>query len=175
MWKGVTHRSLLLHMALEHKRCPTAGIHADEEGVHRMYGMRDEGKMNDPLGSVLCVPGRMLCWPNALQHRVAPFKLADPSRPGMRKFAAVFLVDPHVRVLSTRDVPPQQMEWHDTESRLAGALPQEVRDKVNALRDFPVSLERAKALRLELMDERRTVVKHNNHEVYERRFSLCEH
>eukprot|EP00892_Ulva_mutabilis_P004383 jgi/Ulvmu1/2316/UM013_0164.1 len=133
-----------------------------------MFGIEDEDRLNEPLGSALCVPGRMLCWPNALQHRVAPFKLADATRPGVRIFTAVFLVDPHVRVVSTRDVPPQQMEWHDAESRLGStiAMPDEVKRKVDALRDFPISLERAKELRLELMEERRTIVRTANHEVY---------
>ena len=83
---------------------------ADDEGTEAMYGMVNNGPMNEPLDSALCVPGRMLCWPNALQHRVAPFNLADPSRTGVRKFASVFLVHPSCRVASTRDVPPQQME-----------------------------------------------------------------
>ena len=137
--------------------------------------MVNNGPMNEPLGSAQCVPGRMLCWPNALQHRVAPFNLADPSRPGVRKFASVFLVNPSCRVASTRDVPPQQMEWHDAESRLGSTMPEEVKRKVDSLREFPVSLERAKALRLELMEERSRVVESTNEELFERQFSLCEH
>lgn len=119
----------------------------------------------------------MRAGPHAVLARraAAPFRLVEPSRPGVRKIAAVFVVDPHMRVLYTRDVPPQQMEWHDAESRLTSALPREVRDKVGALRDFPVSLERAKALRLELMEERSLAVHWTNEEVFERQISLCEH
>eukprot|EP00892_Ulva_mutabilis_P004381 jgi/Ulvmu1/2314/UM013_0162.1 len=147
----------------------------DDDGTDLMYGMSNESTMNEPLGSALCVPGRMLCWPNALQHRVEPFKLADPTRPGVRKFASVFLVNPCKRVLSTRDVPPQQMEWHDAESRLGSTMPEEVKRKVDALREFPISLERAKELRVELMEERRAMMDTTTGEAFERSFSLCEH
>ena len=140
-----------------------------------MYGMVNEGPANESLGAALCAASRMLCWPNALQHRVAPFHLADASRPGRRTIASVFLVHPEQRVLSTRDVPPQQMAWHDEESRLARLMPEEVKRKVDSLREFPVSLERARELREELMDERRLVVATTNEEVFEREFSLCEH
>lgn len=45
------------------------------------------------------------------QHRVSPFKLADPSKPGHRRFIALWLVDPHTRIISTANVPPQQQDW----------------------------------------------------------------
>ena len=140
-----------------------------------MYDMVRDGPMNEALGSVLCAPGRMLCWPNAFQHRVAPFRLADASRPGRRTIAGAFLVDPKTRVLSTRDVPPQQMEWHDAASRLGSLVPEEVKRKVDALRDFPVSMARAKELRAELMTERSRVSKDVTETVFERCFNFCQH
>ena len=45
------------------------------------------------------------------QHRVSPFELADPTKPGYRRFIALWLVDPHKRVISTANVPPQQLSW----------------------------------------------------------------
>lgn len=45
------------------------------------------------------------------QHRVSPFKLADPTKPGHRRFIALWLVDPHYRIISTANVPPQQSAW----------------------------------------------------------------
>jgi hypothetical protein len=45
------------------------------------------------------------------QHRVSPFKLVDPTKPGHRRFIALWLVDPHLRIISTANVPPQQQEW----------------------------------------------------------------
>eukprot|EP00892_Ulva_mutabilis_P004378 jgi/Ulvmu1/2311/UM013_0159.1 len=162
----ISFRSMVIDPAYEQN---------DDAGMELMYNMENDGPMNEPLGSALCVPGRMLCWPNALQHRVSPFKLADPSRPGVRKFAAVFLVHPDTPGISTRDVPPQQLEWHDAESRLGSTMPPDVKRRVDALREFPISLEQAKELRLELMEERRKNVDETNEETFERAFSLCEH
>lgn len=45
------------------------------------------------------------------QHRVSPFELADLSKPGHRRFIALWLVDPHKRIISTANVPPQQLSW----------------------------------------------------------------
>lgn len=45
------------------------------------------------------------------QHRVSPFRLADPTKPGHRRLIALWLVDPHKRIISTANVPPQQMSW----------------------------------------------------------------
>lgn len=45
------------------------------------------------------------------QHRVSSFRLADPTKPGHRRFIALWLVDPHRRIISTANVPPQQRSW----------------------------------------------------------------
>jgi septum formation topological specificity factor MinE len=45
------------------------------------------------------------------QHRVSPFRLVDPTKPGHRRFIALWLVDPNFRIISTANVPPQQMNW----------------------------------------------------------------
>ncbi|TVY87033.1 hypothetical protein LAWI1_G007198 [Lachnellula willkommii] len=37
--------------------------------------------------------------------------LADPTKPGHRRFIALWLVDPHVRIISTANVPPRQLDW----------------------------------------------------------------
>jgi hypothetical protein len=63
------------------------------------------------VGSVSTPQGRLLAWPNTLQHRAGPFTLADQSRPGHRRFVVLYLVDPHYRVCSTANVPPQQHDW----------------------------------------------------------------
>jgi len=49
--------------------------------------------------------------PQNSQHRVSPFHLEDPSKPGHRRFIALWLVDPTKRIISTANVPPQQMDW----------------------------------------------------------------
>ena len=90
-----------------------------------------------------------------------PFKLKDPAVPGRRTIAAVFLVDPNTPIVSTSDIPPQQRAWHDAAAGLRTLFPDEVQDLLDAKRDeeevFPVSLSKAKKLRMELMRERKHV------------------
>ncbi|KAK4151114.1 hypothetical protein C8A00DRAFT_36248 [Chaetomidium leptoderma] len=83
--------------------------------MERVYG----AKLGDCAGSA-CVQnygavstpqGRLLAFPNVLQHRVSGFQLADPTKPGHRRFIALWLVDPFTRIISTANVPPQQAEW----------------------------------------------------------------
>ncbi|KFY32862.1 hypothetical protein V495_08667 [Pseudogymnoascus sp. VKM F-4514 (FW-929)] len=64
-----------------------------------------------PFGSVETKQGRLLAFPNVFHHRVSPFKLQDPTKPGHRRFIALWLVDPHQRIVSTGNVPPQRLDW----------------------------------------------------------------
>ncbi|OAL06822.1 hypothetical protein IQ06DRAFT_311930 [Phaeosphaeriaceae sp. SRC1lsM3a] len=63
-------------------------------------------------GSVLTRQGRLLAFPNTLQHKVSSFGLIDPTKPGHRRFIALWLVDPGKRIISTANVPPQQLSWY---------------------------------------------------------------
>jgi hypothetical protein len=63
---------------------------------------------NQELGSVATPQGRLLAWPNVMHHKVEPFELIDPIRPGHRRCIALYLVDPHYRICSTLNVPPQR-------------------------------------------------------------------
>ncbi|MFE1345774.1 DUF4246 domain-containing protein [Streptomyces sp. NPDC058757] len=126
---------------------------SDHDGVREVYGLEDEDALNQVLGSVPTPAGRCLAFPNVLQHRVAPFRLADPTRPGHRKILAFFLVDPSRPIVSTSDVPPQQ-PWAATST---------------------MTLEEARGFREELMRERTFFVAEHNEQLYEREFSLCEH
>ncbi|MET9348434.1 DUF4246 domain-containing protein [Streptomyces termitum] len=125
----------------------------DHTGLREVYGLENEDALNQVLGSVPTPEGRCLAFPNVLQHRVEPFRLADPGRPGHRKILAFFLVDPARRIVSTSDVPPQQ-PWAATST---------------------MTLEEAKGYREELMKERKFFVDEHNEQLYEREFSLCEH
>ncbi|KAK0703911.1 hypothetical protein B0T26DRAFT_657139 [Lasiosphaeria miniovina] len=62
-------------------------------------------------GDVETCQGRLLAFPNVFQHRVSSFELEDPTKPGHRSFIALWLVDPHQRIISTANVPPQQLDW----------------------------------------------------------------
>jgi hypothetical protein len=73
------------------------------------------------------------------QHRVSPFELADPTKPGHRRFIALWLVDPHRRIISTANVPPQQRSWWseavlgDTDQRRTKALSKLPADVIDLL------------------------------------------
>ena len=123
--------------------------------------------------------GRLLVFPNVLQHRVLPFSLADVTRPGHRKILALFLVDPNIPIPSTANIPPQQRDWwaqkinHD---RALSKLPQELAERVyDAVRDFPISLERAKKEREELMEERKAQYVQTEQSWKNNYYSFCEH
>ena len=131
------------------------------------------------IGQIITKEGRLLAFPNVFQHRVAPFKLEDASKPGHRKILALFLIDPHCRIISTANVPPQQKSWWSPEirdsDRLAG-MPNEVVDQiVHDVDDFPISLEEAKELRLELMEERKVFVDEVDRDIQSSTFFFCEH
>ncbi|KAF9520691.1 hypothetical protein BS47DRAFT_1286740 [Hydnum rufescens UP504] len=144
-----------------------------------VFGCEDQGPAIQYVGKVDTKEGRLLTWPNILQHRVEPFTLADPTRPGHRKILALFLVDPNIRIISTANVPCQQKDWWTTDIRKKGGLaelPLELQDQVfNEVEGFPISLEEAKEQRLELMEERKRFVFSHEQSFEGSYFSLCEH
>ena len=156
----------------------------DTAGVEAVYGLRDEAPLVQPRGALACAAGRTVCFPNVLQHRVAPFALADRSRPGRRDIVVFFLVDP-TRPLprSTATVPPQQRAWLEMELRFVrrwrATLTEPLRERVLAFLvdgdGGPMSLRAAREHRAKLMDERKYITDEHTSEVFEREFSLCEH
>ncbi|KAK0719047.1 hypothetical protein B0T21DRAFT_60415 [Apiosordaria backusii] len=70
-----------------------------------------QGEAIQKLGSIETRQGRLLAFPNVFHHRVSPFSLQDRTKPGHRRFVALWLVDPHQRIISTANVPPQQLDW----------------------------------------------------------------
>jgi hypothetical protein len=127
--------------------------HNDFEGMRNVYGLEQWEALNQVLGAAESRPGRALAFPNILQHRVDPFRLADPAKPGHRKILVFFLVEPSVTIVSTSDIPPQQ-PWSETST---------------------MTLEQAREYRGLLMQERKFFVDEHNKVVYEREFALCEH
>ncbi|CAK9780255.1 hypothetical protein CC85DRAFT_283331 [Cutaneotrichosporon oleaginosum] len=125
------------------------------------------------LGQVHTRAGRLLVFPNVMQHRVGPFELADRTRAGHRKIVALFLVDPETPVISTAHVPPQQMHWGS--SGVQDRLPPEVAEMVYAHVECPYRLDEAKRIREKLIDERRAIDKDANKAVNHGDFSFCEH
>ncbi|NUP48807.1 MAG: DUF4246 domain-containing protein [Catenulispora sp.] len=147
--ENITESRLSFRAAVEEPHAE----HNDFEGMRDVYGLEQWQNLNQVLGSAETRAGRALAFPNILQHRVDPFGLADPTRPGHRKILAFFLVDPSVRITSTADVPPQQ-PWSPTST---------------------MTLKQAEEYRKELMQERKFFVGKHTEDVYEREFSLCEH
>ena len=146
-----------------------------------VFGCEQGGPGLQVVGSVETREGRLLTFPNILQHQVQPFSLVDPTKPGHRKIVALFLVDPHFKILSTANVPCQQMDWWREHIAQLGdtrldRLPLELRDAVfDGVDDFPFSLHEAKHLRLKLMDERKAFVLRHDEAFEGSEFSLCEH
>ncbi|GLB35530.1 putative protein of unknown function (DUF4246) [Lyophyllum shimeji] len=145
-----------------------------------IFGCRQEGPGVQDIGTVDTPEGRLLTWPNILQHRVQPFELEDPTKPGHRKILALFLVDPNTRIISTANVPPQRRDWWSEQVRkgdhAVSRLPAELQDHVlDAVEEFPISLEDAKELRLKLMEERKVFVVKHDEAFRQHEFSLCEH
>ncbi|KAL8728685.1 MAG: hypothetical protein Q9166_005249 [cf. Caloplaca sp. 2 TL-2023] len=135
------------------------------KAVQQIFGIENEGPAIQNLGQVLTRESRLLCFPNVMQHRVSPFKLADPSKSGYRKILALFLVDPHLKIISTENVPPQQHSWWRKKVQDAGVyerLPPELAENVVSGTGFPVTLEKAREQRTELMAERKEFVKIHN-------------
>ncbi|KAG6918567.1 hypothetical protein DXG01_013368 [Tephrocybe rancida] len=158
----------------------TVGYSQDHhDWLHVIFGCEQDEPGVQDSGTVGTPEGRLLAWPNVLQHRVEPFGLIDPDKPGHRKILALFLVDPNIRIVSTSSVPCQQRDWWSTELRKDVAIPKlpfEVQDRIfEDVEEFPIDLEEAKRLRLELMDERSEFVQQYDNAFHQHRFSLCEH
>ncbi|THX82645.1 hypothetical protein D6D05_03806 [Aureobasidium pullulans] len=115
------------------------------------------------LGSVVAPQGRLLVWPNVLHHRMEPIQLLDPTVSGHCKFISLHLVDPHYRICSTRNVPPQRHDWWVEEAiEATGAakhrLPPELIYQIDAeTGDWPMGIEEAERVRLEREQEQNTV------------------
>jgi len=123
------------------------------------------------LGKVVTRQDRLIAFPNVLQHSVQSFTLADPTRPGHRKILAMFLVDPHIRIISTANVPPQRRDWWAEEVRKVdrfAVLPREIFERIiDEVQDFPISWERALEIREELMGERGLMTEELNDQMTE--------
>ncbi|KAL4909565.1 hypothetical protein BDW74DRAFT_83181 [Aspergillus multicolor] len=150
--------------------------------LQQIYGFPDDvdgwndGLVTQDLGSVESKEGRLITFPNKLQHRVSPFSLADRSKSGHRKILALFLVDPHHRIISSANVPPQREDWREKQDQSQGD-PQQVlsQGEGGAVPGYVMTMEEAKALRLELMQERGLKAEEHNQAYQIGSFSLCEH
>jgi hypothetical protein len=149
----------------------------DNTGVEAVYGLQSDQPLCQQIGSITCLQGRTVAWPNTLQHQVQDFSLTDRTKPGHRCILVFFLVDPSVRVLSTAFVPPQNVEWMIdycvTHKPLPG-MSHDLQAKI-VCDQWHFSPEDAQKYRATLMDERKYFTGRNTLERFERPCSLCEH
>ncbi|KZP11236.1 hypothetical protein FIBSPDRAFT_1050866 [Athelia psychrophila] len=152
----------------------------DHGWLPEVFGCEQNEDSVQYVGDVLAKEGRLITFPNVFQHRVLPFKLEDPTKSGHRKILALFLVDPHIQIISSAHVPCQRRDWWAEEMErkhaLPNRLPLELRQEVMSHVDgFPISLEEAKKLRLELMEERKGHNAWQDGKFHSETFNLCEH
>ncbi|KAI5121389.1 hypothetical protein M0805_001202 [Coniferiporia weirii] len=191
--ENVTASGLAFRIAVNNPR-PANEWYADSYDYQAHYStwgmaMAHENSTNltNVVGATTTSRDRCLAFPNTYQHRVSPFALADRSRSGHRKLLALFLVDPNVAPIpSTSIVPPQQREWvqralSEINARVpVGRLPIEILEVIEEETGL-ISNEEAKALRLELMQERTSVTMGDGYgrdgkgNLFCRGFNLCEH
>ncbi|TCD68333.1 hypothetical protein EIP91_010971 [Steccherinum ochraceum] len=165
---------------------PGVTYHAqnDDMCTHIVYGLTYDSELVQERGQISTCAGLSLAFPNIHQHRVSPFHLVDPTKPGHRKILAFFLVDPTIRIPSASNVAPQQGSWmadfmHDNSEAtgVAGTyfarLPVEVRDEIVGLAFM--SEAEAREIREDLMQERGHYVDMYNEEVMRFPYNLCEH
>lgn len=137
-------------------------IPGDEEDMDD-FVMFDFPPSLQDLGSVVAPQGRLLVWPNVLHHRMEPIQLLDPTVSGHCKFISLHLIDPHYRICSTRNVPPQRHDWWVEEAIEATGtakhrLPPELIYQIDAeTGDWPMGIEEAERVRLEREQEQNTV------------------
>ncbi|KXN80705.1 hypothetical protein AN958_08286 [Leucoagaricus sp. SymC.cos] len=153
----------------------------DNDWLGVVYGLSNWAPGVQNIGSVEAREGRLVTFPNILQHKVQPFELADPTKPGHRKILAFFLVDPNMKIISTANVPCQRRDWWGeavvSDTRALARLPVELRDKVvHEVEEFPIDLDQARQLRENLMEERKEyVIGYQDAAFKSATISLCEH
>lgn len=112
-------------------------------------------------GSVTAPLGRLVTFPNVMEHRLKQFKLVNPTLPGHYRAVKLYLVDLHYRVCSTGNVPPQQHQWwakdiSDHFFHKNTSLPQELVDEIlKETGNWPMSMQEARQHRLETIKEHR--------------------
>ncbi|RXW20311.1 hypothetical protein EST38_g5535 [Candolleomyces aberdarensis] len=193
--ENITHSSLAFrHQANEESFMEVSYEQDAHEWLGEVFGLRQHGNTIQDIGSVETCEGRLITFPNILQHQVQPFKLADPTKPGHRKIVALFLVDPNARIISTADVPCQRQDWWAEEvlkmpqsssarpnlsdSNAGGVykLPPELQKiVVDGVDDFPIGMDKAKDYREKLMEERKKFVLKHQENFAAGEISLCEH
>ena len=148
----------------------------DHSWLWNVFGIMNEGPAVQDSGSVVTREGRLVTFPNILQHRVDRFHLQDPTKPGHRKIVALFLVNPHIKILSSAKIPCQRKDWWDEYRQNHPTYGSEEVELVDhSFVDFPLTMDEAKGMRLKVMEERSFFDESQNEALEEYTFNLCEH
>eukprot|EP01080_Neovahlkampfia_damariscottae_P007026 gene7026-11191_t len=143
----------------------------------RIFGLWNQSKLNQQIGSITALEDRCIAFPNYYQHAVQPFELENKKKVGHRKILVFFLIDPKFEIISTRRVFPQQKDWilNSFEILFQNILPKEVIEIIISFSSDSMTFEQAEKVRLEFMDERKESVKEQDGTIFNRMCSLCEH
>lgn len=132
------------------------------EDIEAMLGFKEKALYSLPtqeIGYISAPQGRLITWSNTLQYRFEPVTLVDPTIPGHCRFVMLSLVDPHYRICSTRNVPPQEHTWWAEVVHKILALrqiPLEIAVMITDMTDgWPVSMDEAGLHQEQLMRERK--------------------
>ncbi|KAF9643994.1 hypothetical protein BDM02DRAFT_3122643, partial [Thelephora ganbajun] len=166
-------------LAFRRSTCqPEYHVQDETHCMHILYDITRDDRCVQELGSVETIEGRCIAFPNAYQHQVQPFRLEDPTKPGIRKIFVAFLIDPTYTIPSATIIAPQQREiirevmLTTDDSSLLGRLPTELIDMISGGNDRTMTRAEAEAYRLELMDERTVFVEASDSNHFGQEFNM---
>ncbi|GAQ10473.1 hypothetical protein ALT_7794 [Aspergillus lentulus] len=142
----------------------------------QVFGCNEEEKQIVELGQVSCHGGRLVTFPNIFQTSLAPVHLVDPGKPGHCKS---LVLHPSTLMCVSSQRPTchpsrqtggmasifEEMLW------LRRGLPVELQDMVlDYLESYPLTIEEARELRLNLMRERDRITREQTEKLETWRF-----
>lgn len=86
---------------------------AESVWLEQIFGLTNNHPAVQGVGAVRGRTGRVIAWPNLLQHKVH-VEAKDRSKPARVRGVKIMLVDPNIRIISTANVPPQRADWVDS-------------------------------------------------------------
>ncbi|KAF8636846.1 hypothetical protein AX17_003220 [Amanita inopinata Kibby_2008] len=141
-----------------------------QDGDHKwfteLFGCKNGEPATQSPGALLAKEGRLMTYPNLVEHKTESFKLADPTKKGHLKLLTLYLADPKIRIISTANIPCQRQDWwreafEEDKTKLTKFTP-EMQDVMYREVDFPISLKDAKGIRESMQKEWDSfIVKHN--------------
>ncbi|EGF77530.1 hypothetical protein BATDEDRAFT_13863 [Batrachochytrium dendrobatidis JAM81] len=136
-----------------------------------VYGIDQESRRNQYIGSLELPNGRCVVYPNRYQHKEQSFELADPAQSGHCKILTFFVVNSVCRIVSTAHVAPQQPQWYNSSFDKTPILPELWNDATQYIQGVQSPAE-AKHYRDELTSDRTQITAAYNEEIYEQAYNL---